>query len=238
MKRSWIALAMIAFLGVAAAAEAQGRGGRGGRGGGGGGGGGIRIGGGGGGGGGAGGFYRGGGGNINGGGIYRGGGGNIYRGGFGVGNVGPRYGYATPYRYNTGYGNRGGFGLYFGGPAYRSVVPYTVRSTLYSPTVTAIPSYYGTPVESGQTPSGEWGLEVTDITDGPAKAADLRKGDIILGVGDTRTQTLSELQSALAATRGQVELVFINGQSKNVEKLPIMPNNGKIGVAVQPVDVP
>ncbi len=89
-----------------------------------------------------------------------------------------------------------------------------------------------------QPPSGsESGLQITEVMDGPAKDGKLQVGDIILGIGPTQTQTFDELQSALAASKGKVEVVFINHENKNVEKLPITPINGKLGVAVVPTAV-
>jgi membrane-associated protease RseP (regulator of RpoE activity) len=79
-------------------------------------------------------------------------------------------------------------------------------------------------------------MQITEVTDGGiAKGVDLRPGDVILGVGKTRTRTFEELQAALAASKDEVDIVFVNGETGKVEKLPIKPDNGKIGVAVIPV---
>lgn len=91
--------------------------------------------------------------------------------------------------------------------------------------------------QADPTQPTETGLKITELLVGPAKAANLRAGDIILGVGPTRTQTFEELQKALAASTDKTEIVFINGDDKKVEKIPLVPNNGKIGVAVVPVNL-
>lgn len=217
MNRYWLSLVVLSFLGLAAAADAAPRVVGGVRFGGGGG---VRYGV-------AGGYRYGGGAGVRvvGGGVYRGPAVGVYGG--------RAYGYGRyPYR-------GAGFGLWFT-PSLYSTIPYTVRGGAYPAATYSIPSYYGAPADPAEPipASNEWGLQITDVTDGPAKTADLRKGDIILGVGQVRTQTLDELQKALAATRGQTDIVFINGESKNVEKLPITPKDGKIGIAVQPVDLP
>jgi len=158
--------------------------------------------------------------------------GGVRVGGGGFNNVSP-YRYVNPYR-------GGGLNVWFS-PANFGSIPYTGRGGLYAASNYSIPSYYGAPVDTtvpSQPASEEWGLQITELMEGPAKIADLRKGDIILGVGQVRTQTLGELQKILAETRGQAEIVFINGESKNVEKLPVTPKEGKIGIAVTPVDLP
>jgi hypothetical protein len=70
-----------------------------------------------------------------------------------------------------------------------------------------------------------------------AKEVDLRVGDVILGVGNTRTKTFAELQAALAAAKEETNIIFINGESGQVEKLPIKPVDGKIGVSVVPQEL-
>ena len=169
---------------------------------------------------------------------YGGYGGNHYGG-----NGGYRYG-GVPYSYR-GYGGYGygGFGypgisLWYSNYGY-PYAPYSSR--YYGANSFFAPSYStlsGAPngTQMPATPQGEWGLKITDVLDGAAKKADLRPGDVILGVGTTRTQTFEELQQALAASNKPVDIVFINSESKKVEKLSVTPVNGKIGVAVISVD--
>jgi hypothetical protein len=162
---------------------------------------------------------------------------------------GPYYGrYWRPY-YGWGYGWGAGAGFaagaglgYFFSPVGYAYVPYSVRTYAYAPnTYTAIPAYPNAPYDDPSTyppqAVSETGLRITEVMDGPAKQADLRVGDIILGIGQTQTQTFEELQKALAAGKGKVDLVFINHETKNVEKLPVTPINNKLGVAVVPAAV-
>jgi hypothetical protein len=163
----------------------------------------------------------------------------------GYGGYGP--GLYLPYR--SGY-----YGFYYGTPWY---APYSSRYLGAGLYLSLYPGYSmpmyppqgypptGSGIASGAvdeaTPpdgSGESGLRITDIIDGgTAKTADLRAGDVILGVGKTRTRTFEELQKALAASKDEVDIVFINGENGKVEKLPVKPVDGKIGVAVVPIQL-
>jgi hypothetical protein len=196
---------------------------------------------------------------------WRGGGGRGSGWGIGVGTGGVYGGYSSGYRgygypgyyngygygrgyypgtYNSfygGYGYGSGIGLWFSPTGY-NYIPWSARSTLYSPTTTVVvPQDYVVPrvVDSTATTtsSNEWGLKVTKVMDGPAKKADLREGDVIMGVGQTRVQTFTELQRALASARGQVDLVFLNKDNQKMEKVQVTPDNGKLGIEVFPVDV-
>lgn len=164
-------------------------------------------------------------------------GGGYYGNGYGGYNsfYGPGYG-------GYGYGRTG---LWFGSGLYGSI-PLTARGgygnatyVVPSTTIEGVETIPQSNTLSSGTAGDEWGLKVTQVMDGgAARKADLRAGDIILGVGQTRTQTLSELQQALASARGKVDLVFINQDNKKIEKIPVTPADGKIGVAVEPVDLP
>jgi hypothetical protein len=179
-------------------------------------------------GGGGGGGFRGGGGGTRGGVAVRGGyvGRGVY-GGYGRG-----YGGYGGYGFGIGLGTGLGLGYLFSPGGY-GYIPYSGRGEY------AVPGSYVIPADMASDPqTSQWGLKITDVLDGSAKKADLRVGDVILGVGQTQTQSFEELQSALAASRGPVDVVFINAESRKVEKLPVTPVNGKIGVAVNPVPVP
>lgn len=157
---------------------------------------------------------------------------------------GGRYYYGRPY-YGRGYGygfaTGAGFGYLFSSGGYGSI-PGSMRGGYNNASnYSAVPAYPNSPnddpsMNPSQTGS-ESGLQITEVLDGPAKQGHLRAGDIILGIGPTQTQTFDELQNALSASKGKVEVVFINHESKNVEKLPITPVNGKLGVAVVPIAV-
>ncbi len=75
----------------------------------------------------------------------------------------------------------------------------------------------------------EIGLKITKVEDaGPAAAGLLRTGDIILGIGTTRTQSYDDaLRTALTPLNGDAEVVFINAESGKVEKLLIKIANGR-----------
>ena len=153
--------------------------------------------------------------------------------GFGFG-FGPGFGYGYPF----GYG-----GLYLGAwdsPYYGWYTPWSTRgyygaSSFFTPDYTIVAD--DVPVQPANVAQYEYGLQVSNVLDGAAKKANLQTGDIILGIGKTRTQSFEELQQALADSKGPTEVVFINHENKKVEKLAITPVDGKIGVAVDPIDV-
>lgn len=129
-----------------------------------------------------------------------------------------------------------GIGIYVDSPFSNWYTPWSTRygyrgNGFFTPSVV---------VEStpARAVNAEYGLQIMEISDGgSAKKAQLRVGDVILSVDKTRTQSFEELQQALAAAKGQTDIVFLNGESKKVEKLPLTPVDGKIGVAVVPVRV-
>jgi hypothetical protein len=242
MRRLVLALSVVGLVAIADQANAQYRGGRGG---------GISIG-------------VGTGGGYGGYGYGRGG---YYPGNYGSGYYGSPYyggyrgGYygGYPSYYGSGYSSYyGGYPGYYGGygsgigvslgrgtslwfsPTGYNYIPWSGRSSLYSPNTTVVvPQEYVVPrvVETTTATASEWALKIDKVMDGPAKKADLREGDVIMGVGQTRTQTLAELQQALAAARGQVDIVFLNKESQKIEKVQVTPDNGKLGIEVHPVDV-
>jgi len=193
--------------------------------------------------------------------------GGYYPGNYGSGYYGSPYyggyrgGYygGYPSYYGSGYSSYyGGYPGYYGGygsgigvslgrgtslwfsPTGYNYIPWSGRSSLYSPNTTVVvPQEYVVPraVETTTATASEWALRIDKVMDGPAKKADLREGDVIMGVGQTRTQTLAELQQALAAARGQVDIVFLNKESQKIEKVQVTPDNGKLGIEVHPVDV-
>jgi len=180
--------------------------------------------------------------------------GSGYYGGYrGLGNGyygGYPYGYSSSYYggYPGTYGGYGsGIGIGFGrgtsvwfSPTGYNYIPWSARSSLYSPTTTVVvPQEYVVPrvAETTTATASEWALRIDKVMDGPAKKADLREGDVIMGVGQTRTQTLAELQQALASARGQVDIVFLNKDSNKIEKVQVTPDNGRLGIEVHPVDV-
>ncbi len=170
--------------------------------------------------------------------------GNGYNNGY-YGNRG--YGY-NPYNggysngvLNNGYSsNYGGNyqGTYYGVPSnWYSSSPWTTRgNTVVTTPNTIAPATFN---DTTAVSAGHWGLRVDEVmNDGAAKKADLRKGDVIIGVNKTRTESLEDLQQALAGNRGQVEMTFMNSENQKIERVRITPADGKIGVAVTPISLP
>jgi len=144
---------------------------------------------------------------------------------------------------NPGWNNWGRPGIYYGSnnfsiwysPYSSWNAPYSTRGGYYGPTyvVPATPTVTTVVPENAEfTP--QYGLQVTRVFEGGAKKADLRSGDVILGVGKTRVESFEALQAALVGAK-EVEIVFLNNESKKVEKLPVKVDDGKIGVEVVPV---
>ena len=84
--------------------------------------------------------------------------------------------------------------------------------------------------------NSEWGMKVTQVAPaGAAAKANLRAGDIILTANGKRTQSFDDLTAALAGQNEPIDIVMINGENNKLEKLRIVPANGKIGVATESV---
>jgi len=82
--------------------------------------------------------------------------------------------------------------------------------------------------------SEEYGMKVTKVTpNGAAARADLRVGDIIVAVAGQRVQSFDELAAVLAERSSPTEIVIVNGENNKLEKMKIVPVNGKIGVATE-----
>jgi membrane-associated protease RseP (regulator of RpoE activity) len=89
---------------------------------------------------------------------------------------------------------------------------------------------------SGTPLPDQIGMRILDLIDGGvAKQVDLRPNDVILGVDDRQINSFDELQAALAQAKGEVNIIFINGENGRLERLPLTPVNGKIGVVVGPI---
>lgn len=161
-------------------------------------------------------------------------GGGGFGGGRGGGFGGPGIGMGGRGFGGMGYGGMGyggwgyggmGYGGYWGSPYGMWNVPMSNR--YYSPS-------YIVPATATEVDNSQYGLQITKVFDGGAKKADLHTGDVILGVGKTRTESFEALQAALVGAK-EVEIVFLNHESKKVEKLPVMVEDNKIGVEVVPV---
>lgn len=187
-----------------------------------------------------------------GGGFY---GGSPYYGGnaFGTGGYNSFY----PGGYGPGYSGRGtgmypytpgGYGyrspLYYGNSGY-SVYPgsnyYSAPNYYTVPSYQSYPSTSPSPSTSAYTPSDappastETGLRIVDVYDGGGKKAGLRPGDAIVKVGGTRTKTFEELQAAMKAGGGKVEVTYLEAATGTVGRATV---EGKIGVSVVETPVP
>ncbi len=184
--------------------------------------------------------YSGGGyhGGYSGGGVILGLGLGLSLGGGGYGGGG-YYGGSTyrPSYYGNGYS---GGGYYGNGvqPNYTPVYP-SVPSTAYSyPNLVNNPATNPTIIPQNPQPNATipfgvaTGLKITDLYEGTAKSAGLRKGDIILKVDGTRTQSFEELRATLSTGKDKVVVEYIDGTSGETDKRTIPMDGTKIGVSV------
>jgi membrane-associated protease RseP (regulator of RpoE activity) len=75
-------------------------------------------------------------------------------------------------------------------------------------------------------------MKVTGVAQkGAAAEADLRVGDIIVTAAGLRTQSFEDLAAVLAGAKGPIEIVIVNGENNKLERMQIVPVNGKIGIA-------
>lgn len=150
--------------------------------------------------------------------------------GFGGPGVG---GFGGPGVGGFGMGGRGGFG--FGGIGWANgfwyggygAMPYGMWNV---PMSSRNPAY----VVPATADTTQYGLQITKIFDGAAKKANLKVGDVILGIGKSRVESFEALQTALVGAK-DVDIVFVNHENGQVEKLPVKVDNNKIGVEVEPV---
>jgi S1-C subfamily serine protease len=80
------------------------------------------------------------------------------------------------------------------------------------------------------------GMKIVDVFEGAAKKADLRPGDVILAIGNVRVHSFEDMQTALAQTRGEADIIFVNRDNGRLERLRLTPVAGKIGVSVVAVN--
>ena len=60
---------------------------------------------------------------------------------------------------------------------------------------------------NGKTPDGEAGVVITEVADGsPAARLGLSKNDVIIGIGRTRIENITQLRSVLEQARGVIAL--------------------------------
>ncbi len=104
-----------------------------------------------------------------------------------------------------------------------------------------LPASYTADAPPANVDSGtaqEMGMKVTQVgSSGAAAQADLRVNDIIVAASGKRTQSFEDLANILAAAKGPIELVILNGETNKLEKMNIVPVSGKIGIMTEPVAV-
>jgi PDZ domain len=144
-------------------------------------------------------------------------------------NTGPYWGggYA-PYYWDGGRYSYYAPGYYYSSPGYYYTMP---RYYYTSPTYR-----YVVPASATEVDNTQYGMQITQVFDGGARKASLRSGDIILGVGNARVQSFEALQAALAGAK-EVEISFLNGGTRKVEKVPVQVVDNRIGVEVVAVPV-
>lgn len=175
-----------------------------------------------------------------------------YYGGYGYNNYGYN-GYNNGWNngwnnntwgYNNGYGyNR--FGQSYVVPSQSSSYYYTPGTTYATPQVvqgaystTPSTTTTVTPASGTTTASGRMGLVITEIKDGPAKDAGLRRGDVILSVDGQRLQSFDELRTSLKGTdKKQVTVEFIDGSNGQTETKKVGVRDSKMGITVEEVPV-
>jgi hypothetical protein len=159
-----------------------------------------------------------------GGGGYYGGGGYAGYGGYGGSIYRPSY-YGNGYSGGGYYGNGVQPNYYSPGVVVAPPTVYTYPNVVNNPTTVAPPE--------ATIPLGvATGLKITDLYDGTAKTAGLRKGDIILKVDGTRTQSFEELRATLSTGKDKVLVEYIDGTSGETDKRTIPVDGTKIGVSV------
>ncbi len=158
-----------------------------------------------------------------------------YGGGYGGGYVRPSYSLS----------NYGSGGYY--GPAPYVVSPRIVRAPsaaytypeLINPSMNPTLDTQPRPAAIIPIPAGvETGLRITELSDGTAKVAGLRKGDIILKVDGVRTQNFEELRATLLAGKDKVVIEFIDANSGETDQKTVGIQNTKLGVTVSETAVP
>jgi membrane-associated protease RseP (regulator of RpoE activity) len=151
-------------------------------------------------------------------------------------------GFGIPY-YGYGYGGYGypgyGYGLGYGYPAYGYGTGIANASPIVVADVPAtVPADGPLLATPNEPPLSETGLKIVDVLEnGSAKQVDLRPGDVILGIGKNRTQSFDALRQALLSAQGEVDLIFLNGETGKMERMPLTPMEGKIGVSVVPIEL-
>lgn len=87
--------------------------------------------------------------------------------------------------------------------------------------------------------TGETGLRIVQVLEaGAAEQADLRANDVLYSVDGKRVRNYDEFRAAVQGSKGAVEVVFFNAETKKYEKLEVTPQGGLLGVAVIETELP
>ncbi len=81
------------------------------------------------------------------------------------------------------------------------------------------------------------GMEITVLYKGAASKGGLEIGDIIMSVNGTATPTFEALAQALAQAGSRAQLVVVREDGGERETITLAPQNGYIGVSVEPARV-
>jgi hypothetical protein len=93
-------------------------------------------------------------------------------------------------------------------------------------------------IQMPEEPAAEYGLKVNYLADsGAAAQAGVGVGDILLTIGGERVQSFDEMAAAAAKAGGPVEVVLARADTFEMVKLVVVPAAGKLGVAVDPVEI-
>jgi S1-C subfamily serine protease len=82
------------------------------------------------------------------------------------------------------------------------------------------------------------GLQVTLVAEeGGAARAGIAVGDIILTIGGERVESFDEMVAAVTRAGGPVEVVVARAETLETEKVVVMPIAGRLGTAVEPIEI-
>ena len=82
-----------------------------------------------------------------------------------------------------------------------------------------------------------YGMEITALYKGAASKGGLEIGDIILSVNGTSTPTFEALAQTLAQSGNRAQVVVVRQDGGERETVTLVPQNGYIGVSVEPARV-
>jgi len=112
--------------------------------------------------------------------------------------------------------------------------PLSSRCSVTPPNPDVIVAGSGSDIDAG-APETEYGLSITQVLQGSAAAkAGLKVGDVLVTIAGQRVQSFDEMVAAVSRASGATDVVFLNIDSSKLERMPITPSGGKLGVAVEP----